>query len=33
MAIPDRNHFSVVLDYADPGSALTCATLALFERP
>jgi arylformamidase len=33
MSIPDRNHFSVVLDYADPDSALTRATLALFDRP
>jgi hypothetical protein len=27
---PDRQHFSVVVDYADPDSALTRATLALF---
>ena len=33
MAIRDRNHFSVVLDYADPRSDLTRATLALFDRP
>ncbi len=32
LQIPQRNHYSVVLDYADPGSALTRATLALFER-
>jgi arylformamidase len=30
MFIPARNHFSVVADYADPASALTRATLALF---
>ncbi len=30
MFIPDRNHFSVVADYADADSALTRATLALF---
>ena len=28
--VADRNHFTVVLDYADPASALTRATLALF---
>jgi len=28
--IPDRHHFSVVLDHADPDSALTRATLSLF---
>jgi len=28
--IPERNHFSVVADYADPESELTRATLALF---
>jgi arylformamidase len=31
--IPDRNHFTVVLDYADPASELTRATLALFAAP
>ena len=31
MLIPGRNHFSVVVDYADPASELTLATLALFE--
>ena len=30
MVIPQRNHFSVVVDYADARSALTRATLALF---
>ncbi len=30
MFISDRNHFSVVADYADPDSVLTRATLALF---
>ena len=30
LLIPGRHHFSVVADYADPGSALTLATLALF---
>ena len=30
MLIPRRNHFSVIVDLADPGSALTRATLALF---
>ena len=28
--VADRNHFTVVLDYADPASALTRATLAFF---
>ena len=31
--IPDRNHFTVVLDYADPASELTRATLAGFAAP
>jgi len=31
MLIPDRNHFNVVVDFADPDSVLTQATLALFE--
>jgi hypothetical protein len=31
--IPNRNHFTVVLDYADPASELTRATLGLFEAP
>ena len=30
VVIPDRNHFSIVADYAEPASALTRATLALF---
>jgi len=30
MRIANRHHYSVVLDYADAGSALTQATLALF---
>ena len=30
LRIPDRHHFNVVLDYAEPASALTRATLALF---
>ncbi len=30
LVVPGRNHFSVVADYADPASALTRATLALF---
>jgi len=30
MLIPERNHFSVVADYADAQSALTRATLGLF---
>jgi arylformamidase len=30
MLVPDRNHFSVIADYADAQSALTRATLALF---
>jgi arylformamidase len=30
LAIPQRHHFNVVVDYADPASALTRATLALF---
>ena len=29
LAIPQRHHFNVVLDYTDPASALTQATLAL----
>jgi arylformamidase len=28
--VPDRNHYTIVLDHADPDSALTRATLALF---
>lgn len=32
MHIAGRHHYSVVLDYADPASALTQATLALFSR-
>jgi len=31
--VPDRNHFTVVLDYADPASELTRVTLALFAAP
>jgi len=31
--IPNRNHFTVVLDYADPASELTRATLGLFAAP
>ena len=31
--IADRNHFTVMLDYADPASELTRATLALFATP
>jgi arylformamidase len=30
LVVPDRHHFSVIADYADPASALTQATLALF---
>jgi arylformamidase len=30
--IANRHHYSVVLDYADPASSLTQATLALFAR-
>ena len=30
LAIADRHHFTVVLDYTDPASALTQATIALF---
>ncbi len=30
LIIPARHHFSVVVDYADPGSELTRRTLALF---
>jgi arylformamidase len=30
LRIPARHHYSVVMDYADPDSALTQATLALF---
>jgi arylformamidase len=29
--VPQRHHFNVVLDYADPGSELTRSTLALFR--
>jgi arylformamidase len=31
LIVPGRHHFSVVVDYADAGSALTQATLALLE--
>jgi arylformamidase len=31
LIIPGRHHFSVVVDYADPDSELTRATLALFD--
>ena len=31
MIIPDRHHFSVIVDYAEPASALTRETLALFD--
>lgn len=30
LVVANKHHFSVVIDYADPGSALTEATLALF---
>jgi arylformamidase len=30
LRVPDRHHFDVVMDYEDPESALTRATLALF---
>jgi arylformamidase len=30
LRLPGRHHFDVVFDYADPGSALTRATLDLF---
>jgi arylformamidase len=30
LLVPDRNHFSIIADYADPASDLTRATLALF---
>ena len=32
MLIRDRNHFTVVVDFADAGSEITRATLALFDR-
>ncbi len=32
LLIRDRNHFNVVVDFADADSELTRATLALFER-
>ena len=32
LSIAERHHFSVVLDYADPDSALTRATLGLFAQ-
>ena len=32
MLIRDRNHFNVVVDFADAESAITRATLALFDR-
>ena len=32
LAVPHRHHFNVVLDYTDPASALTQATLALFRE-
>ncbi len=31
LIVPDRNHFSVIADYADPDSELTRATLAWFN--
>ncbi|GMU72087.1 MAG: alpha/beta hydrolase [Burkholderiales bacterium] len=31
LVIPDRHHFDVVVDHAEAGSALTRATLALFD--
>ena len=31
--LPNRNHFTAALDYADPTSELTRATLALFAAP
>ena len=31
LVIPDRHHFDVVVDHADAGSALSRATLALFD--
>jgi hypothetical protein len=31
LIVPGRHHFSIVADYADPGSELTRATLALFD--
>jgi hypothetical protein len=31
LQIAGRHHYSVVLDYVDPQSALTQATLALFR--
>ncbi len=32
LVIPQRHHFSVVLDHGDPASALTAATLGLFDQ-
>ena len=32
LVIPGKQHFDVVLDFADPGAELTRATLALFGR-
>ena len=32
MHVAGRQHYSVALEYADPKSALTRATLALFPR-
>jgi arylformamidase len=32
LVIPHRHHFSVVADYAEPGSELTGQTLALFRK-
>lgn len=32
LQVADRHHFSVVLDFSDPASPLTQATLALFPR-
>ena len=31
LEVPSRHHYNVVLDYCEPGSALTQATLALFR--
>ena len=30
LVVPGKHHFDVVVEHADPGSALTRATLALF---
>ncbi|MFC9518530.1 alpha/beta hydrolase [Nocardiaceae bacterium NPDC056970] len=32
LVVPDRNHYDIFLDLADPGSALSTALVSLFDR-